>query len=128
MQDDFTTRAAAVFVCRSDLDLASVCRQLQVQYHLPDFRFDEHSRWEYARSLGQRMGLNVTKNERLGEMAQWMAGIPMTVNYQIILYLKPIDDAEGDATQDSGITTDDVHRFLNQLFATEVIWVNRLPL
>jgi hypothetical protein len=128
MQEDFTTRAAAIFVCYSELDLSSVCRHLQLQYHLPNFRFDEHSRWQYARSIGQCMGLNVTKTERLGQIAQWMPDIPPTVNYQIILYLKPIDATGGDATHETGNTAHYVNTFLNQLFATEVVWVHQRQL
>ena len=125
MQHDIITQAAAVFVCHSKLDLQTACHHIQVQYHLPAFRFDEHRRWEYARAVGQQIGFNVTKTERLDEIAQWMGSIPENVNYQIILYLDYTSTIGANAPNGTRVTVEDVYAFLNDVFATNVLWVGQ---
>jgi hypothetical protein len=106
VQHDITTQAAAVFV-------------------LSTFLFNEHSQWEYARAIGQQIGFNVTKTQRLDEIAQWMKGIPENVNYQIILYLDHTNTTGADTTNGVQVTVADVYAFLKDLFATNVVWVGQ---
>jgi hypothetical protein len=123
MQHNITTRPAAIFVCHSDLDLQTACHHLQVQYHLPAFLFGEHSNWEYARSVGQQVGFNVTKTERLDTIAHWMKGLPKNVNYQIILFLDQTGMTEADATKGARAAIEEIYAFLKDVFATNVLWV-----
>ena len=123
MQHDITTRAAAVFVCHSSLDLEVACYHLQVQYHLPNFRFDEHDSWQYARSVGQQIGFNLTKTERADTIAHWMNGVPENVNYQIILFLAQTDTSDAEATSGARATVEEVDTFLRGLFTTNVLRV-----
>lgn len=125
MQQDITTRAAAVFVCHSSLDLETACRHIQFRYELPAFRFDEHGSWKYARSVGQQIGFNVTKTGRLDTIAQWMNGVPENVNYQIILFLAQTDTSDTAATNEALATAEEVYAFLTGLFTTNVLRVGR---
>ncbi len=125
MQHDITTQAAAVFVCHSKVDLQTACDHIQAQYHLPAFRFDEHSRWEYARAISRQLGFIITKTQRLDEIAQWMEGIPENVNYQIILYLDHTNTTSADTTNGAHVMVEDVYAFLKDVFATPVVWVKQ---
>jgi hypothetical protein len=125
MQHDSTTKAAAVFVCHSNLDLQRACHHLQGQYHLPAFHFDAHSSWEYARAIGQHIGFNVTKTERRNTIAQWMKGVPENVNYQIILYLDQTGSTGADATKAASVRLEDVYAFLQDVFAANILWVRQ---
>jgi hypothetical protein len=120
MYTDWTTVAAAVFVCESDLDLRVVCHQLQCRYQLPDFLFTAHGTSERARSFSECLGLNISKNERLGEMAQWMEGIPLGVNYQIILYLNEACEQNTNAPVSTVPTT---QAFLSDVFKSKILVV-----
>jgi hypothetical protein len=125
MQHDLTTHTAAVFVCHSNLDLQIACHHLQGQYHLPAFHFDEHSSWEHAHAFGQHIGFNVTRTERLDTIAQWMKGVPENVNYQIMLYLDRTDGAPSDAMKGARVSVKDVYAFLQDMFATNILWVEQ---
>ena len=125
MQHDIMTQVAAVFVCRSKVDLQTACHHIQAQYHLPAFRFDEHSRWEYARAISRQIGFNVTKTQRLDEIAKWIDGIPENVNYQIILYLDHTNTVSVDPTNRAQLTVEDVYAFLKDVFAATVVWVEQ---
>ena len=125
MQHDITTQTAAVFVCLSNLDLPTACHHIQVQYQLPAFLFDEHSRWEYAHTIGHQIGFSVTKTERLDALAQWMEGISENVNYQIILYLDHTNTIGADTTTGVQVTAEDVYAFLKDLFATNIVWIGQ---
>src|SRR6266516_4149018 len=87
MNNISSTKATAMFLCRSDTDLHTLCQKMQAQFHLPNFTFGEHSTWEYAYSAGDRLAFNVTKTERLDTITTWIEGAPPGINYQIILYV-----------------------------------------
>ncbi len=123
MQYDITSRAAAVFVCHSSLDLQAACYHLQIQYNLPAFRFDDHGSWKYGHSVGKQIGFNVTKTQRLDTIARWMNGVPENVNYQIILFLAQTDTSDAEATSGARATVEEVDTFLRGLFTTNVLRV-----
>ena len=74
-----------MFECKSDISLEDVCSNLQTEYDLPSFVFDEHNTWEYAISKREGIRFNVTKTEKLDTLTTWVTAIPDNVNYQIIV-------------------------------------------
>lgn len=122
MNNVWNPSATAIFVCYSDLDLQTVCNELQLHYSLPRFTFDEHSTWGYAISAGTSLKFNVTKTQRLDTIATWMPRAPTNVNYQIILF-RPIADSS-DSTS-SGSRSDpyieDLYQVLMRIFKSQII-------
>jgi hypothetical protein len=65
--------------------LESVCEALGTAFALPPFEFDNHDTWQYARSEGRGLRLNITKARGYRTIETWMPGCPSGVNYQVIL-------------------------------------------
>ncbi len=76
----------------SSLHLKTVCRRLEERFGLPEFGYDLESEgedfWEYARSVGEALALNVTRIGRFVTPSSWhwMWGAPDRANFQVILY------------------------------------------
>lgn len=103
-----------MFVCKSDLPLEPVCSNLQAEYNLPLFVYDEHGIWDYAISHSTDVKFNVTKTERLDTLATWGAGIPDNVNYQIIVSI----------TSDE-YSIQSIKKFLRKIFLTDIIEIQK---
>ena len=102
----------AIFICKSDLLLETVCSKLQAEYNLPLFVFEEHSTWEYAISHNTGIKFNVTKTEGLETLATWNTAIPDNANYQIIVNI--ISDK---------YLIQDIKRLLEGTFLTDIIQI-----
>jgi len=105
----------ALFVCKSDLHLKTVCANIQAEYNLPLFVFDEHNTWEYAISHREGIGFNVTKTERLDTLMTWGAGTPDNVNYHIIVSITTNE-----------YSTQNIKGFLERMLLTDIIEIQNI--